>query len=524
MKPLALVVLLIIICIGCAKRDFFEPTPLAYPHESTNRLADADSITVQAGKHYARGRFLSFVFGKHYRDVWATPIQVKVLRLNQENGGLQIEKVGGSMQSTSFTLRDKNGLEYALRTVDKDPAGSLPAALQNSLIANFMRDQTAALNPYAALVVSHLANAAGIPHANPRLFYLPTDSTILGKYTSLAGDRLYMLEEKMEHKRVLSGDTSKLDDIVSTKKLLKKRFNESDHRVDQVAFAKARLFDIYINDRDRHQGQWNWAKYKKGGQNLYKPIPKDRDQAFYRFADGVLPFIVGRGLRFQKFISFRDDFDDLEALTFKSEYIDQHFLTEVTQVTFDSLAKELQTSLTDSVIEHATKALPKEIYELVGARLISTLKSRRNLLPEAAKAYYKLLAKKVIIAGSDEEDHFVVKRLDNERTEVVLRHAKSEKLLYHRIFYRNETDEIELYGLKGDDLFEVSGKVGKGIKITLTGGLGEDEIIDESEVKGWRKMTIVRDTARGTKLTSGPETKNKTTTAVTVHAFDREGV
>lgn len=507
----------------CAKRDFFAPTPLTVPQSAYQSAPYADSVTVQAGKHYKHGKLYSFLFGNHYRDVWATPVRVKVLDLRQEKGGLRLEKKGGSMQSTSFTLSDNKGHKYSLRSIDKDPAGSLPYLIKRSVVADFMRDQTAALNPYAALMVPPLARAAGIPHATPELVYLPADTAVLGKFVNQAGDKFFMLEEKMEYKGALS-DTAGVTEVISTKKLLKKRFSKNKHQVDQLAFARARLFDLFLNDRDRHQGQWHWAVYKQSKKTIYRPVPEDRDQAFYRFADGVIPRVFGRGMGYQKFISFRNDFGDLKALAFKSQYIDRHFLSEVTSQEFDSIAQELKKSLTDEVIQQAVQALPKEVYGQIGERTAATLKSRRDLLPEAAKAFYKLLAKEVHVTGSDDEEHFIVKRLDDDLTEVKVMNSKNKTMLYSRVFDRRDTNEIKLFGLGDDDVFEVSGEVKRGIKVTITGGLGEDEITDKSKVKGLGKHTIIKDTTIGSKLSLGPESKNKTSRDVRIHSYDREGI
>jgi hypothetical protein len=35
---------------------------------------------------------------------------------------------------------------------------------------------------------------------------------------------------------------------------------------------------MLIGDWDRHYDQWRWAEYKKKGQVIYRPIPRDRDQ------------------------------------------------------------------------------------------------------------------------------------------------------------------------------------------------------------------------------------------------------
>ncbi len=508
--------------LSCASNNFFSESPLVADKQNLSKdYTLPDSVTVQAGRHYAHGKIYSFFLGKHYRDVWAAPVQARVLNLKQE--GFEIEKVGGNLQTTSFTLVDKEGHRFALRSIDKDPAASLSPFLKHTIAASFLRDQTAALNPYAALVVAPLAEAAGLPHANPHLVYLPSDSATLGKYNSVAGDKVYLLEEKMDDKYWLRDESGSMSDIVSSKKLLKKRFKDSKYQVDGLAFAKARLFDLLLNDRDRHQGQWNWVEYKRKDQVLYKPIPKDRDQAFYKFAHGFLPHLFGRGLNYQKFTGFHDDYRNLHALMLKSRYIDQQFLSEVTEAQFDSIAKDMQHRLTDDVIDKAVRMFPEPVYKLTGERIAQSLKSRRNLLPDVANKYYKQLAKEVWVVGSDEKEKFIVERLDDERTAVSMFSAKDDQLIYHRIFFRKETQEIKLYGLAEDDEFKVSGKVNKGISVTIAGGMGQDEIEDTSEVAGWRKMTVVQDTKTGNKLKLGKECKDATSNSIHVHIFDREG-
>jgi hypothetical protein len=46
---------------------------------------------------------------------------------------------------------------------------------------------------------------------------------------------------------------------------------------------------MLIGDWDRHYDQWRWAEYKKKGQVIYRPIPRDRE--FSKF-DGALLSIL----------------------------------------------------------------------------------------------------------------------------------------------------------------------------------------------------------------------------------------
>ena len=43
--------------------------------------------TVIAGKHYERSGLHNFLWGKHYRKEWTTPVKVPVINLDTEAGG-----------------------------------------------------------------------------------------------------------------------------------------------------------------------------------------------------------------------------------------------------------------------------------------------------------------------------------------------------------------------------------------------------------------------------------------------------
>jgi len=75
------------------------------------------------------------------------------------------------------------------------------------------------------------------------------------------------------------------DNIINSQSYLKNLLTDNDQHVDQKSFLKARLFDMWIGDWDRHQDQWVWAGSKDGRIQFIKPIPRDRDQAFAK-SDG----------------------------------------------------------------------------------------------------------------------------------------------------------------------------------------------------------------------------------------------
>lgn len=511
---------------GCARKNFYATTPVVDKdvyQRLKNKPESVDSVTVKAGAHYKRGFLHRLFWGTHHRPLWNASVTVPVFDLDSAKGGLEIEEMGGGFQTTSVDLVGPNDFTYALRSVDKDPKEVLPPMWRKTFVLNVLRDQISAINPYAALVVPPMAEAAKIPHSTPKLVYVRPNDEDFGEHKERVSDKLYMIEEKYNDERTVHDLPGDAVDIDGSGSMLDDRFGQDDHFIDQVAFAKARLFDVLIGDWDRHEGQWEWAEYEQNGNNYYRPIPKDRDNAFYRFQDGIIPWIFSRNWAIRKFESFDEDLNDVEALTVNSQFIDKRALSEVTRAQFDSLAVELQQSITDEAIAKGVQQYPEAVYKLVGEETQRKLISRRNQLREAAAKFYEVLAEEVLVVGTDEEDSFEVKRLNDEETEVTVRRESDKMVTYHRVFKRSETELITLHGLAEDDVFEVSGKVDKGIKVKIYGGRGEDEIKDTSKVSGWCKKTWVYDTKRGTELEAGPETKDKRTHDVRVHAFDREG-
>src|SRR5690606_12102008 len=113
--------------------------------------------------------------GSNYRAEWTTPVRVKVFDIAKEQGGLKPTQRGGGMQSKSLRLEDAKGNEYVLRSIEKNPAKTLPEEFRETFVKDIVVDGISASYPFGALSVPPLATAAGIPHATPQLVYVPDD-------------------------------------------------------------------------------------------------------------------------------------------------------------------------------------------------------------------------------------------------------------------------------------------------------------------------------------------------------------
>ncbi|HUP13607.1 MAG TPA: hypothetical protein VM187_15395, partial [Niastella sp.] len=129
---------------------------------------DSATKTVVAGPQYERSSVHNFLWGKHYRKEWSTPVVIKSFLLDTAKGGLTAYEEGGSRQTTSLKLHDSQKREYVLRSIDKSFTGALPELYRNTFIESIINDQVSIAHPFAAVVVAPLAEKAGIYHTWPQ--------------------------------------------------------------------------------------------------------------------------------------------------------------------------------------------------------------------------------------------------------------------------------------------------------------------------------------------------------------------
>jgi hypothetical protein len=444
------------------------------------------SIITVAGKQYYRSSLHHALWGKHYREEWKTPALFQVVMLDTLAGGLTPYQAGGGRQSKSLRLKDANGREYVLRSIDKTFEGALPEIIRGSFIAAIVNDQVSIAHPYSALTIAPMAETVGILHTNPVIIYIPKQAR-LGEFGDEYGDALYLFEQRPDGNWANASHFGNSTNIISTEKLLLDLEKDNDVKVDQLLYVRSRIFDLFIGDWGRHEDQWRWAATKQDDKTIYKPIPRDRDQAYTKF-DGLLTGTF-KGLAGGKFQSFGPRIKNAKTLNFPARHLDRRMANEVTQQQWISIATEIQQALTDQVIESAIQKLPPEIFPISGNEIISSLKQRRNKLVDYARDYYLFLAKEVDLPGTTGAEKFEIKRNEDGSSQIniykITRQGNiKEQAFYSRTFYSSETKEIRLYGLNGSDIYEVSGNANKAIKVRLIGGTGKDDYKDISKISG----------------------------------------
>ena len=464
------------------------------PNKKTKRIA--------ANTDYRAGFFTKLLLGKEYRRLWVEPIEVEVLNLQAEAEGLvPVMRVGGQ-QTKGLALTGADGRSYTFRGVDKDPSAVLPPFLIGTIADRVVQDQISSAYPAGPLVADTITKAAGL-FSPPVRFVIMPDDPALGKFQKEFAGLFGTIQEYPTPLSDKYSGFANATEILNYQEMWKRLQTDPSERADSQVYLRARLIDIFIGDWDRHRRQWRWARIP--GKKRWQPIPEDRDQAFTRY-DGLIPSLARFGLPF--ILNFGKKYSGINGLTFSGWDVDRYLLTDLKKPDWDAVASELKTRLTDSVIESAVKRLPPEHYRLDGARLEAALKNRRDNLLEIANQYYRHLARKVDIYMTHKDELVEIVRIMDNATEIRVSLLQTEGIqaqsepYYKRRFHHNETKEIRLHLVGGDDRIISKGGPFKGITIRIIGTISHYTVDDS---KGGNLK--IYDESGKSKIIAGPGTR-----------------
>ena len=379
------------------------------PAATPELLAGRDSVTLRATDMYRAGPLRRLFNGRKYREAWGAPVTVPVAWLDTLRGGLTPDDKGGGFQTLSLDLVGPEGCVYTIRSVNKNPEKFLRPWMRWTNVDNLVIDGIASGHPYGAQVMPGLSDAAGVRHFHPKIYFVPAQPA-LDSFNDDFGNRLFWLEYEPEGEGCNWVGLDGFDEFQDSDDVLEKwREDPEEHQPDLRALVRARVFDLWLGDWDRHDGQWGWAEVhvdapESGGDgeiHRYYPIPNDRDNVFYGIG-GIVPRIVASFER--RLRPFGPTIDDIDGLTSNSQYFDYSFLYEVPVATFEEEARSLQAALTDEAIETAMRAWPSAVYAADGDRIVADLKTRRGDLVDYARAFHAVIRERGPVEDREEAD------------------------------------------------------------------------------------------------------------------------
>lgn len=443
--------------------------------------------SIYTQEEITKSKLYRYLWGERYRKYFGTKVNAPTVDLDTLFGGLKPVRKGGGHQSKSLRLKDKKGREYVMRALRKNAVQYLQAVafkdqyidgqFDDTATENLLSDVFTGSHPYAPFTIGKLSDAIGLYHTNPVLYYVPKQPR-LGQFNDDFGNELYMIEERTDSGHGDKASFGFSDELVSTDDLLKKLNKDEHHVVDEEAYIKARLFDMLIGDWDRHEDQWRWAVFKEKNQTIYRPVPRDRDQAFSIFGDGALLNTVTKlvpALRLMK--SYEAELKSPEWFNLEPYPLDMVLISMSTKTVWDKQVNLIINNITDVVIDDAFTEFPDEVKDETIQEIKRKLQGRRRNLQKISDAYFKHINKFQIIRGTQKDDWFDIERLQNGQTKITgYRIIKGDKdtVFHQRVYNESETKEIWIYGLDDDDVFVVKGDGKNLIKLRIIGGQNND--------------------------------------------------
>jgi hypothetical protein len=474
-----------------------------------------DSVKIAVEPDYNKvSKTHEFFLGENYRKLWAAPVKLPMFHISTEKGGLKILQRGGGKQTKSLRLQDSTGQQWVLRTLQKYPEYGLPANLRPTVAKDILQDQVSAAHPFSALTVPPLAEALGVPHSNPRIVYL-ADEPALGEYRKEFANNVFLFEER---------EPLDADKTYNTEKAQRKLQDDNDNRVDEKTVLRARLLDMLLGDWDRHEDQWRWEKIDGKHENVYEPVPRDRDQVYYK-TTGLFPWIVSHQWLKSKFQGYSNAIRDINGWNFNARYFDRYFLNQLSEDDWKEQIVYVQSKLTDEVIGKAIRLMPDTIYQLSGKEITDKMIARRNTLAQQALEYYRFISKEVEIPASDKMDKFTINNQPDGNLTVTVNKIKKggsiDKIAYQRTFKPDVTKEVRLYGFDGDDVFSVTGTKASPITVRMLGGGGVDSFYVDKDLHNKGRLYVYDRSDQKNVLPLSSQAKIKTSTDTTVNNYDK---
>ncbi|HYJ37765.1 MAG TPA: BamA/TamA family outer membrane protein, partial [Chitinophagaceae bacterium] len=271
---------------------------------------------------------------------------------------------------------------------------------------------------------------------------------------------------------------------------------------------------------DRLWDQWRWAEGDTGKGKIYQAIPKDRDQAYF-YSDGVLmKYITRNRMPFLK--GLRNNIPRVKWLNYVARDFDRYFLNQLDANDWNRALLQFQRELSDSVVWQAIRRYPPEIYPISGEIIAGKLISRREDLQQEGMRYYRFLSRQVNIVGSNKPEYFKINGTDSGLHVTV--YARNESgdtsfKYFDRSFISRTTKELHLYGLNGNDIFDLDESAHSKIKLRFIGGKGNDTF----NIKGSNKNFLYDLSTEKNAVQKGSRTRMFFSPQVQANEYDRAG-
>ena len=150
-----------------------------YPDQFTS----TEKASIYSEEETQKSKVFKSLWGDRYREYYSKQVTAPTVNLDTLFGGLEPVRKGGGHQSKSLRLVDIKGREYVMRALRKNAVQYLQAVafkdqyiegqFNDTYTEDLLLDVFTGSHPYAPFTIATLADAIGVMHTNPVLYYVP---------------------------------------------------------------------------------------------------------------------------------------------------------------------------------------------------------------------------------------------------------------------------------------------------------------------------------------------------------------
>jgi len=272
--------------------------------------------------------------------------------------------------------------------------------------------------------------------------------------------------------------------LISTKDMLNKLHKDSNIKIDKNAYLRFRLLSFIIGSFNTKPSAYVW---KETSNKKIIPYINSYQNQYMNF-DGTYKLISKLIKSYKHLEPYTNRIKNIKKVSQRYIGFDVNILSNFSYNQWKSEVNIIQNLLDDNSIKEIVKSLPKGVLSTETEELFSILNERIGNLDQIATEYYNLISPNKVVIATDENNLIDINRKD-EGTLVKIYNEKEGKNtpIQSYDFLSIDTDEIWVYGLKGNDYFEVSGTSKKSTPLKLIGGGNSDKY----EIQNGKKVTVI---------------------------------
>lgn len=296
--------------------------------------------------------------------------------------------------------------------------------------------------------------------------------------------------------------TATANHTLNTKQFLHLLHEDALHKLDKASYLRKRLLDFLVGNSNINTEEEKWVIQQKGNEKLLQPYLYKYNNQYMKY-DGTYKLITKLIDAYKHLEPYDDKIKNIKKHSKKFIGLDVNLVSDlpynVWQAEVSFIKDKLNPKALDSIKQNMPKGLPLSTINM----LFEALSKRINNLHSIAAEYYNLIAPNKVVTATNKNNLIDIERNGSLIVIKIYDEQKGKTTpIQVNEFSVNNTKEIWVYGLDGNDYFEVKGVSKKYIPIKLIGGNNTDkyEITNGNKVQVYdsksNTFTVLKHRAR----------------------------